>query len=158
MGQGMFWLPALYGLLHALSFYRACDVGMARYAVCWGRGSSVLYSRTCVSHMPSVSYSFLASQKAVFAQLRFLLALWRNNVFAYVQQGGMLNHQQKAAWNWYSQEQGLHCTAGRLCVWLLPYSYFQLSRAGLPWLWYFSKLSCVCHSSTLSKPPAAYKS
>ena len=97
MGQGMFWLPALYGLLHALPFYRARSVGMARYAVCWGRGCSVLYCRTCVSYMPSVSYSFLASQKAFFAQMRFLLALWGNNSFAYAQQGGMLNHQQKAA-------------------------------------------------------------
>ena len=42
--------------------------------------------------MPSVSYSFLASQKAFFAQLRLLLALWRNNSFAYVQQSGMLDH------------------------------------------------------------------
>ena len=29
--------------------------------------------------------------------MRFLLALWGNNCFAYAQQGGMLNHQQKAA-------------------------------------------------------------
>lgn len=30
--------------------------------------------------------------------MRCVLSLLRNNSFAYVQQGGMLNHQQKAAW------------------------------------------------------------
>lgn len=29
--------------------------------------------------------------------MRCMLALCRNNSFAYVQQGGMLNHQQEAA-------------------------------------------------------------
>lgn len=29
--------------------------------------------------------------------MRCVLSLWRNNSFAYVQQNGMLNHQQKTA-------------------------------------------------------------
>ena len=29
--------------------------------------------------------------------MRGVLSLWRNNSVAYVQQGGMLNHQQKTA-------------------------------------------------------------